>query len=260
MRDSASKNNRPLVSVVMPAYNAEPFVEESVRSVIGQTVQDWELFVVDDCSTDNTYRVAEAAAANDPRITVLRNEVNSGVSRTRNRGLELCSGRYVAFLDSDDAWYPEKLARQIRLLEESGADLGYCSYALVDEFGEKNRGDYLVPASVDYNYILKENVILCSAIILTERAAREYRFNTEYYHEDFLLCLDILKDGYTAAGCTEVLLNWRYIQNTRSFNKCNSARKRWEIYRKYLDMSVLKSGWVFVNYAIAGFRKYFHKV
>lgn len=101
----------PLVSVIMPAHNAERFLEEAIQSVISQTVTDWELLVIDDCSSDNTRQIAAEFAQKDPRIRLLANEQNMGVAKTRNRGLDLCSGQYVALLDSDDYWKPQLLEK-----------------------------------------------------------------------------------------------------------------------------------------------------
>lgn len=250
----------PLVSVVMPAYKAERFIGDAIQSVINQTVEDWELIIVEDCSPDETYREAELLARTDSRITLLRNEKNQGVSRTRNRGIDLCRGEYIAFLDSDDIWHPEKLERQLQRMRAMNADIGYCSYALIGAAGDKVRGDYLVPETVEYSRLLKENVIQCSAMLIRSDIVKKYKFNTDFYHEDYILGLQILRDGGVAAGCREVLLDWRYIENSRSFDKKRSAGNRWKIYREYLGLSLGKSAWLFANYAVAGFRKYFRKI
>ena len=115
--DDRMKRETPLVSVIMPAYNAGAFLEEAIESVIAQTVTDWELFVLDDCSTDNTRQLAAEFADRDPRIHLVANEENMGVARTRNRGLGLCRGQYVALLDSDDYWKPNWLEKMIARAE-----------------------------------------------------------------------------------------------------------------------------------------------
>ena len=246
----------PSVSVIMPAYNARMFVEEAIRSVMNQTFTDWELIVLDDCSTDSTCAVVERLAAEDSRITLVRNETNLGVARTRNRGLDLCSGRYVALLDCDDVWHPEKLEKQLARMEETGAELVYCSYSLFDQNDQSVRTEYLVPERVGYEQLLRENVIGCSTVLLASSVAEQYRFQTEFYHEDYVLWLRILKDGGTAAGCTEVLVQWRYLENSRSFNKYRAARNRWRIYREFLNLSLPKSIWLFGSYALSGLKKY----
>lgn len=250
---------RPLVSVVMPSYNAEAFLEAAIRSVVGQTMADLELIVIDDCSKDRSYEIALEQARKDPRICVLRNEVNSGVAKTRNRGIELARGSYIAFLDSDDIWHREKLQRQLQKMQETGAGICYCSYAIIGASGSKVRGDYLVPEQVTFGDILKENCIQCSAMLIRAEIVKAIGFNTEFFHEDYVLGLDILKAGHRAAGCTEVLLDWRYLENSRSFDKKKSAGNRWKIYRQYLGLSPVRAGYLFACYTAAGLRKYLRK-
>ena len=131
----------PLVSVIMPAYNAEPFIEEAIASVIAQTVADWELIVIDDCSTDDTVQIVSAFVRQDPRIQLLTNASNMGVAKTRNRGLDLCRGQYVAFIDSDDVWHSHKLEKQLDLLKKTGAGICYCSYGIIGASGDKVNAD-----------------------------------------------------------------------------------------------------------------------
>lgn len=246
----------PLVSVVMPAYNAEKYIEQAILSVVAQTVPDWELLVLDDGSGDATCAIVERLAARDERITLLKNEENLGVAKTRNRGIALCRGRYIAFLDSDDVWHADKLEKQLACMEAAGADIGYCSYSLIDAHNAKVRADYLVPEQVRYEQLLKENVIGCSTVMLAPSIAKECRFRTDFYHEDYVLWLQLLKEGHVAAGCAEVLVDWRYLQNSRSFDKRKSAKNRWEIYRKCLQLPFMKSAYLMCHYAAAGLAKY----
>ncbi|MBR5453815.1 MAG: glycosyltransferase [Clostridia bacterium] len=247
----------PAVSVIMPAYNAEQFIEDAVRSVLDQTITDLELIVIDDCSRDGTRAVLERLAAEDSRIVFIKNPENMGVAKTRNRGLDICRGRYVAFIDSDDVWHSRKLECQISLMEQSGAELSYCSYSIIDENGEKIKKDYLVPEHITFKSMLRENVIGCSTAVITARAAEKYRFNPNCYHEDFVLWLELLRDGYGAVGCREVLADWRLLRGSRSFDKVNSAKKRWYIYRKHLKLSFLTSAAAFVSYGFSGIKKHF---
>ena len=255
-----TSQKKPLVSVIMPAYNAGVFIEEAIRSVMAQTVADWELLVLDDGSSDDTLIIAQRLAREDCRIRLMPNERNMGVARTRNRGLDLCRGEYVAFLDSDDIWYPQKLETQLAAMKKTGADLSYCSYAIVDAAGEKCRGDYLVPSTVEFHDLLRQNVIGCSTVMLSAAAAEKYRFETDFYHEDYVLWLRLLRDGCRTVGCTQVLVAWRYVENSRSFNKWNAAQKRWRIYREFLHLGFGYSVRLLTEYAFFGVRKYFKKV
>ena len=248
--------NSPLVSVIMPAYNAESYIEQAVRSVIGQTIKDWELIVLDDGSQDGTCAIVESLAREDDRIRFVRNVENIGVAKTRNRGFEICSGQYVALLDSDDVWHPEKLEMQLARMEQTGAELSYTSYAIVDREGRKTKADYLVPEIVSLKQLLKQNVIGCSTVMLTARLAKRNPFRTEYYHEDYVLWLQLLRSGCRVAGCTQVLVDWRYAEDSRSFNKLEAAKNRWQIYREYLGLSLPNSLWLLANYGAASLKKY----
>ena len=247
----------PKITVIMPAYNAAQYIEAAVRSVMGQTVSDWILLVIDDGSRDNTCEIVEKLAAEDERVHLLRNEQNMGVANTRNRGLALCRGEFAAFLDSDDIWLPEKLQKQLDLLENSGASLCYTSYGIMDAGGNQSRGDYLVPEQVDFCGLLKENVIGCSTVMLRRSSTAQYRFETKLHHEDYALWLRLLDDGIRAVGCTEVLVRWRLVENSRSFDKRKSAHSRWVIYRDYMKLPLHQSLWAFGNYAFASVKKYF---
>jgi len=253
------KETAPLVSVIMPAYNAAPFLEEAISSVMSQTVTDWELFVIDDGSSDDTRQIAAEFMHADPRVQLVVNEGNMGVAKTRNRGIGLAKGQYIAFLDSDDVWHPEKLECQLEKMQAAGAGICYCSYRIIGSAGNKVRADYLVPETAGYGDILKENYIQCSAMLIRADIVKRILFNTEFFHEDYILGLDMLRSGETAVGCRELLLDWRYLENSRSFDKRKSAANRWRIYRDYLRMPLHTSIYLFLNYAVAGVRKYLQK-
>lgn len=247
----------PVVSVVMAAHNAERFIEEAIRSVMGQTFTHWELLVIDDGSTDRTDEIVQRLMQEDKRITLLNNEKNMGVAMTRNRGFDLCRGEYVALLDSDDIWHPYKLEKQLARLKEAGADFAYCSYAIVDSDLKKVKDDYTVPDQVSFEKLLRENVIGCSTVLLSRKIVDKHRFQPDFYHEDYVLWLDLLRSGYKAVGCPETLVDWRLIENSRSFDKRNSAKYRWKIYRDHLKLPFFKSTLVFGAYAAASLKKYY---
>lgn len=246
----------PLVSVVMPAYNAAQYVEETIRSVVAQTVTDWELIVVDDSSADDTCDLVERLAEEDSRIRLVKNAENSGVAMTRNRAMNMARGQYVAFLDSDDIWYPEKLEKQIALMKATCADIVYCSYAIINEDNEKQCSDFLVPEKTDLNAMLIKSVLSCSTVLLTREVVNQYRFSGDYYHEDYILWLRMLKDGKKAHGCTQVLAAYRIRRDSRASNKIRSAQRRWTIYRTYLRMSWIESAYYLTRYALSGVKKY----
>lgn len=246
----------PLVSVVMPAYNKEKYIAKAINSVIDQTIADWELIVIDDCSTDGTRDVIAALAANDPRIRFVCNEVNLGAAGTRNKALDMCRGEYVALLDADDIWYPEKLAKQIALLRESDADLAYSSYKVIRKGDKEISSDYIVPEKVSLRDMLRQNWIGCSTVLMTGTVARSCRFTAEFYHEDYVFCLQMLQHGARFVGVTDVLGEYSYYPDSRSGNKLASAKSRWDVYRRYMKLSVAGCLWYMLQYAIGGVLKY----
>lgn len=250
--------NKPRVSVIMPAYNAARFIGDAIRSVQAQTITDWELLVLDDGSTDDTCAIVKSMAEQDERIRLLPNGENMGVARTRNRGFELSRGEYIALLDSDDLWQPRKLEIQLAAMEQ-GAALCCCAYAIIGADGEKARADYPVPEEITYEKLLRENVIGCSTVVLRRELAQQYRFTTDFYHEDYVLWLQLLKDGHRAVGCPQVLAAWRYAADSRSFDKGSSAQNRWRIYRDFLKLPLYRCLWLFGCYALTGLRKYWKR-
>lgn len=246
----------PVVSVIIPAWNAEAFIEETLRSAVEQTFKDIEIIVVDDYSTDRTAEIAERMAADDPRIRCFRNPQNSGVSKTRNFAIEQARGAYIALLDSDDIWLPEKLERQVELIRRENADLVYCSYGMIDEKGNKSHPDFIVPETTDVEHMLVSSVISCSTALIKRDVLLQFPFGSDRGHEDYILWLRILSAGYRVAGDSIVLAKYRVFSDSRSGNKWKSAKKRWCIYRRDLGFSRLRSMKYFLRYTVAGLKKY----
>lgn len=252
----SAHNTEPLVSVIMPAYNAEEFLREAIDSVIAQTVSDWELIVVDDGSRDHTCQIVEAFSREDPRIRLIVNEKNMGAAQTRNHGLDVCSGRYVALLDSDDYWNPHFLEKLLACAQSTGADITYCSYELVNETGKKVCKDFIVPEKTDFQQSMIRNVISCSTVLLTKEIVKANRFPVGIYHEDIALWFTLLRDGAAARGVQEVLASYRQRENSKTSNKLTSACRRWVIYRKHLKLPFLQSVKLLIQYGYYGVIKY----
>lgn len=244
-----------LISVVMPAYNSERYISEAIRSVISQTYENWELIVIDDGSTDSTPDIVKSFADVDKRITFVQNEKNLGVALTRNRGFELACGEWVALLDSDDVWHNDKLEKQLEVAERTGCDVVYCSYTMIDE-DRHLLSEYVVPPKTSYEELLKESTISCSTALLSRRITDSEHFLSEYYHEDYVYWLHLLKQGYVAAGSTESLVDYRVAEGSRSHDKLKAAKNRWYIYRKAEQLPLWRSVTVFCSYAMRGMAKY----
>ena len=259
MNEILNQRQVPAVSVIMPAYNMERFIAQAIRSVMAQTMTDWELLVIDDGSSDRTCAIVEELAAKDSRVRLYRNTSNVGVAKTRNRGVDLSRGEFIALLDSDDVWHPDKLEKQLDLARQTGAEIVYCSYSIVGGDGRKVRKDYIVPERTDFDRLLKENVIGCSTVLLRGELIRNHGFEPTYLHEDYVLWLELLREGHSAAGCAEPLTDWRLLTNSRSFDKRKSAKSRWVIYRDYLHLPLGRRIRCFTAYTAAGLKKYVRK-
>ncbi len=245
-----------LVTVIMPAYNAEKYISEAIASVLAQDYTELELIVIDDGSSDATCRIVREFAERDRRVRLEVNETNSGVAVSRNRGMDMARGEFIALLDSDDAWYPEKLSKQIAALREQGADLACTSYELMNEAGRRDGRLHSVTEKIEFDDMLANNLIGCSTVMMTGRCV-EYRFTTDYFHEDYALWLQMLSDGCVAVGVTDTLVSYRVMAGSKAGNKVKSALHRWQIYRGYLGFPFGKSLGYLTRYATAGLNKYY---
>lgn len=244
----------PLVTVIMPIYNNMNTVKQSVDSVLSQTMPDFELFIIDDGSTDKTFEIIKELAERDQRINILKNGCNLGVAATRNKALDLVRSKYIAFLDSDDIWSKDKLEKQISLLEKTNSDLCYTSYDFIDSSGKPlKRAPYIVPLKTDYRDMLCENVIGLSTVLIRSDALGGSKFDSRWFHEDYVLWLTLLRDGKIACGVQDVLVTYR--MGGRSSNKINVARNRWKIYREHQKFSIIMSLYYFCCYAFNSIKK-----
>lgn len=249
-------DHTPLVSVIMPAYQAEKYIEAAIESVLKQTMPALELIVVDDRSADHTAEIIRRLAGRDDRVRPVYLPENHGVAYCRNLALDMCRGEYVALLDSDDLWRADKLEKQLLLAEKTEADIIYCSYALIDENGAKYRPDFIVRESTDYMHMLRRNEIGCLTALVRRSALCGRRFDGDYAHEDYVLWLELLRDGCRACGTADVLAEYRVVKGSRSNDKLRSAGNRWDIYRRKLGLPLWRSVALFVQYALSGLKKY----
>lgn len=236
-QDSAT----PLVSVVMPLHNAADRVEAGVRSVLGQSLAAWELLVVDDASTDDSVARVEALAAGDARIRVLRLERNGGPAVARNAGIREARGRYIAFLDSDDAWAPEKLTRQVALMEQ-GAVFSFTAMERFDEQGNR-LAVAGVPERVGYEELLKTNYIGCSTAMYDTRFFGKVEMPLIDRRQDYGLWLRLLKRVEFAHGLNEPLVRYTVRSGSVSSNKLTTAGYTWRVYRELEGLSRVRSAY-----------------
>ncbi|HAE61826.1 MAG TPA: glycosyl transferase [Eubacteriaceae bacterium] len=246
----------PICSVVIPVYNRENYIAQTLESVRKQSFSDIEIILIDDCSTDGSYDLMRELSKADHRISVYKNEKNLGVADTRNKGVALARGKYIALLDSDDIWLYDKLEKQMNHLKEKDCRLSYCSYGFIDKNGNDIGGVFKVPSSIDLGGLLKRNVISCSTVLAERELFEKYPFNKTYYHEDLVEWINMLKECKVSYGYTKELAKIRIMKGSKSGDKLNAAKQRWLIYRNHMDMNLVVSSFYFLNYALFSAIKY----
>lgn len=242
-----------LVTVIMPVYNGAKYIEQAIDSVLKQTVK-FELIVIDDCSTDATLEIVKKYES-DVRVICVPNEKNLGVAASRNKGMELAHGKYIAFLDADDYWTEDKLEKQLALMEEKQAVLSSTGRELMDENGNLTGRVIGIRDEVNYAGLLKGNVLNTSGVMLLSSVAKKYPMVQDHLHEDYIMWLSILKDYGMAYGLNEPLLKYRVMKGTKSANKLKSAKMTFGVYR-YIGLNFFKACYYFCFYAVKGVLKY----
>lgn len=248
-----------MISIIMPAYNAARYIEESIQSVIAQTYTDWELIVIDDCSTDNTRQIVEPYIHEYPNIHYHKNKENCGVAKTRNRGVKVAAGEWIAFLDSDDCWNPRKLELQMELALTQNALLLFTGSAFMDE--NSHPLDYYLPApaAISYKELLKQNVVSCSSVMIEKKLIQEYPMkHASKMHEDFAVWLKILRDKQICAyGIDQPLLIYRVSSSSKSGNKIKAAIMTFRVYR-HLKLGLVPACYYWMCYTVRSLKKYRH--
>ena len=243
--------NRPTVSIITPCFNAEHTLEKTIHSVLAQSLQEWELLLVDDRSRDNTLALAQQLASTDSRIKVLQLEENSGAAKARNLGIERARGRFIAFIDADDQWKPSKLDTQIAWMIQHECPLSYTAYSRSNQTGALINlvG---VPQSLSYRELLKTNYIGCSTAVYDTQTIGKVYMPDIRRRQDYGLWLRILKLIPEAKGINFPLTDYLVHDQSLSSNKKVSASYNWKIYRQIEGLSMLTSAYYFLQYAIRG--------
>lgn len=247
--------NNSLVSIIMPAYNSEKYIGKAIESVLAQTYNNWELIVIDDASKDNTLDIINDYRKKDSRIKLFQNKVNTGVSATRNIGIELASGDWIAFLDSDDIWLPYKLEKQMKYAELYGAEFLFTGASFVDENGIPYKGIFEIPEKISYYELRKHNVISCSSVLIRKKFFESIKMENDEMHEDYAVWLRILRTGVIAYGVNEPLLIYRISRNSKSGKKIRSIKMTYRVFR-YIGHNYIESLYFTFSHILASVQKY----
>lgn len=233
---------KPLVSIIMPCFNAEKFVGEAISSVIKQGFQDWELLVCDDGSTDSSRKILDDFSEADARITVLENQYDNGAPGARNSCLDVALGRFIAFLDADDIWYPDKLEKQIRYMIETGSHFCFSYYDVMNEKGE-HLHIVKAPSRINFRHMMFSNFIPCLTAVYDSDALGKVKQPNIKTRNDFALWLKIFQyQGLeSATAIAESLASYRQNSYGLSSSRLDALKYYFICLREHAHRSFFSS-------------------
>lgn len=241
-----------IISIIVPVYNAAEYIEHTIEQVRKQTLQNWELILVEDCSKDNTREILDIKIneLQDQRIRVIYNASNEGAAGTRNTGLENARGRYIAFLDADDIWFPQKLELELEFMKNKKAGFVFTSYEFGDENGKGTGKIVHVPATLTYKKALSRTVIFTTTVLFdTTLVNKEWIKMPLVPSEDTAAWWQILRHGITAYGLDNVTAVYRRPAKSLSSDKGKAIKRIWYLYRKVEKLSLFASVISFIGWA-----------
>ena len=249
-----------LISIIMPNYNGEKFIKNSLDTILNQTYKNWELLIVDDCSKDKSIEIIKKNY-DDKRIKLIELHENKGSAYARNEALRQARGRYIAFLDSDDLWLDNFLEEQIKFLKANKASLVYCSYYIIDENNKKILNPYVVKDKVSYKDILKFLPIGMLTSLYDTKQIGKYYFEESLgsIRDDYVYWLKILKKIDFAYANPEILAKYRIHKNSVTKKKYKMILPQFKVYYKIEKLGIIKSLYYLLHWSLHGLRKYYTK-
>ena len=223
--------------------------------MISQTYQTWEMIIVDDCSSDDSAKYIKNLIKNEDRITLIALEKNVGAAQARNKALEVTKGRYIAFLDSDDMWLPEKLEKQLDFMQKKNYAFTFTSYIPMSEDGTEEYSVISVPIEIAYTGYCKNTIIGCLTVMIDKEKTGDFLMPNIKSSHDMALWLLIMKRGFKAYGLNEILAKYRLVATSNTSKKYKAVMDVWKVYREIEKLSLLKSSWYFINYIFNAIKK-----
>ena len=245
-----------LVSIIVPVYNAAPYIAKTIEMVRQQTYDNWELILVNDDSKDNSLQEISKTmekyedCREKGKIKVINKPCNEGAAKARNTGLSVAKGRYIAFLDADDLWLPDKLSKELAFMEERQAGFVFSAYEFGDEQARPTGRIVHVPDKLTYRKALSRTVIFTTTVLLDRTIIPDRLMQMpEVASEDTATWWQILREGYVAYGLDEVLAVYRRPARSLSSNKLTAIKRIWYLYRRQEGLSLPESIFYFVFWA-----------
>lgn len=246
-----------LVSIITPVYHTERFIEQTILSVQAQTYQDWEMILVDDCSNDRSGEIINRLAAQDARIRYYRLEKNSGAAVARNTAIGHARGEYLAFLDSDDLWNPEKLSRQLSFMKEKECAFSFTRINFIDAEGQVVKSNVPIPERIDYRHLLRQTVIATSTVLINRRFFPDFTMPLRRGGQDYATWLMLLRHTDYAYGLNECLTSYRISDHSLSSNKFSSIRQVYEIQTQDEMINKIQAAFNTFCFCVYAFKKHY---
>lgn len=248
-----------MVSIITPMYNSELYIKDTVKSVLDQTYSNWEWIIVDDCSTDNSLDIIKSVLNNENRIKLINLNTNHGPAYARNIAIMAATGRYIAFLDSDDLWAKDKLRKQVEFMIHHNAAISCTSYGFIDSKGKSILKNFSVLNNITYKDLLKRNYLSCDTVMIDRNVFSTVQIESAPRHEDYIYWLKIIKEVGKVYGIDEILAYYRINGNSRSSNKLKGIVGIWKVYRRYERLNVIRALYFTFRYITNGVFKYYFK-
>ena len=243
-----------LVSIITPCHNSEDYLDECITSVLAQTYKNWEMIIVDDNSSDSSCALINSYSKRDDRIKPLFLKENLGPAMARNNAINNAQGKYIAFLDSDDIWLPEKLELQINFMKNNNYSFVFSSYSVISD-DKKSMYTIIAPETISYRRYLKNTIIGCLTVVLDKEKFKSIKMPNLRSSHDMATWLNLLKECGSAYGIQQNLAIYRDHKSSNTSNKFNAAYDVWNVYRKHEKLNLFYSIYNFVFYALNAFKK-----
>ncbi len=252
----------PLISIITPSFNSEKYIKDTIESVLNQTLKNFEMIIVDDCSTDLTCEIIEKYVNIDERIKLYKLQKNSGAAVARNTALDYSKGRFIAYLDADDIWTEDKLEKQVGFMLSTDIAFSCTSYEVIDDLGIKLNKEIHMLIKVDYKSFLKNNLLQTVGIMidLSKIDKSLLKMPMIRRRQDAATWLQILKAGYPCYGLDLILAQYRRTNNSLSSNKIKAVKGVWYLYREIENLSLPFSIYCFIRYAILAIWKRIYNI
>ena len=237
-----------LISIIVPVYNSEKYLPDTINCILKQTYDKFELILVDDCSKDNSVKLIKEFMKKDERIKLIELMKNRGSATARNIGIDNALGKYLAFIDSDDLWDNDKLEKQVKFMKEKDIAFSYTSYEFANEECVPNGKKVVAKDKLMYKEALKNNIISTITVMFDlDKIDKELiKMPNLKYVEDTATWWKILRSGYDAYGLSDVYSYYRRIPNSQSVNKFRTLKVLWNLYRKVEGLNIFSASYYFM--------------